>query len=137
MSGLLDFFVAGPARVKGLLVAFLAVVALGLGLMTWALVERVGAVQARAERDRALDQVAVISAAAKACSASVDRAREVGEAAIAGTAQLLAAAKRLSAPAVHTVERIETVLERPTPPGAGCDRAWDTIEQVHKAGTAQ
>jgi hypothetical protein len=52
-------------------------------------------------------------AAAKACSASVDRAREVGEAAIAGTAELVAAAKRLSAPAVHTVERIEKILSSP------------------------
>jgi hypothetical protein len=137
MSALLDFFAAGPARVKGLLVAFLAAVALGLGLTTWALVERLGAVQARAERDRALDQVAVVSAAAKACSASVDHAREVGEAAIAATGELVAAAKRLKAPAVHTVERIEKILEQPAPPGAGCDQAWTTIEQIHKAGAAQ
>jgi ribulose kinase len=57
-------------------------VALGLGLTTWALVERLGAVQARAERDRALDQVAVVSAAAKACSVGVDEAKKVGKAAI-------------------------------------------------------
>jgi hypothetical protein len=130
MSGLLDFFTAGPARVKGLLIAFLALVALGASLACWALLERASAIQARAERDRALDQVAVVSAAAKACSASVDQAREVGEAAIAATGELVAAAKRLAAPAVHTVERIEKGPRAPTPPGAGCDQAWDVIEQT-------
>lgn len=135
MSALLDFFTAGPARVKGLLLASMAIAALCLALTTWALVERLGAVQARAERDRALDQVAVISAAAQACSVAVDHAREVGQAAIAATGELLEAAARISAPAVHTVERIEKILERPSPPGAGCDQAWDQIEALQrKAG---
>jgi hypothetical protein len=64
---------------------------------------------------------------------------KVGAAAIAGTAALVAAAKRLSAPAVHTVERVETVLHEPAPPGAGCDQAWDKIEEIHndKAGAAR
>ena len=135
MSAILDFFTAGPARVKALLVAAMAMAVVGLALTTWALVERVAAVQARAERDRALDQLADVSAAAKACSAGVDQAKRVGEAAVLATAELAAAAKRLKAPAVHTVERIEQILERPAPPGAGCDQAWDQIEDIHrKAG---
>jgi hypothetical protein len=58
MSALLDFFAAGPARIQALLVAFLAAVAIAASLSCWALWERASAVQARAERDRALDQVA-------------------------------------------------------------------------------
>lgn len=131
-----------PARAKALLAAAAAMALLCLGLTSWALLERAAAfqargeaAQARAERDRAIDQAAVLGAAASACTASVEDAKAVAAGALAATEKLVDAARRRSEPARHTVERIETILERPAPPGAGCDRAWDELEHLHrKAG---
>jgi hypothetical protein len=63
----------------------------------------------------------------------VDQAKRVGEAAIEATGKLVAAAARLNKPAEKTVERIETILERPTPPGAGCDQAYDELEADYRS----
>jgi hypothetical protein len=90
----------------------------------------VGRVQAEGARDRAEAQLAVVAAAAKACSASVDQAKRVGEAAIAATGTLAAAAARLNAPREKEVQRIETIIEKPTPVGAGCNQAWDELERL-------
>lgn len=128
MGALLDFFAAGPARVKGLLVGALAVAVLALGLTAWALVERAGRFQALAERDAARAQEAVLSGALARSNAAVDEAKRVADAAVAGTAQLVAAAKRLHAPEVHTVERIERIIQAPEPAGADCNSAWQAIE---------
>src|SRR5688572_15439782 len=87
-------------------------------LLIFGLYWRGEAYQARAEADLARAQISVLVAATETCKASVDQARRVGEAAIAGTAELVAAARRLKQPARHTIERIETILERPTPSGA-------------------
>lgn len=138
MSGLLDFFAAGPARIKGLLIGAMAIGALCLSLAGWAWIEHLGAALARAERDRALDQVAVVSAAAQACTASVDHAKRAGEAAVAASAELLAAARRIKQPAIREVERIERLVkETPLAPeqAQDCAFGWDLIEEQHrKAG---
>lgn len=132
---ILDLFCAGPARVKALLVGAVALASVVLALLAYGLWWRAEAFQARAERDHAIDQLAVVSAAAQACSAAVDHAKAVGDAAVKATGELVAAARRLSKPAEKTIERIETILERPAPPGAGCSEAWDEIETEHrKAG---
>lgn len=135
--------VAVPARAKALLAGLLAVTTACLALTCWALVERsraaearVEAVQARGERDRAIDQVKVVSAAAKACTAGVDQAAKVGAAAIAATGELAAAAARLSAPKDKEIHRIETVIQQPAPPGAGCEQAWDEIEKKRRMAGA-
>jgi hypothetical protein len=116
-----------PGKLQAMLAGFLAVCALCLALACWALLERVGRVQAVA-------QLAAVAAAARACSTAVDHSAQVGSAAIAATAELAAAAARLKVPAQKTVERIETVLRDPTPSGAGCEQAWDVIEKDRKAG---
>lgn len=136
MSLLLDFFTGGPARVKGLLVGALAIAGLGLALLVYALWWRGEALQARGERDLALAQVTVVSSAAKACSDGVDQAKRAGDAAVSASAELVAAAQRLKAPVRVERQTIEHWLEKPTPPGAGCDQAWNELELLYKkAGT--
>lgn len=91
------------------------------------------AISAQAERDQARAQVQVLAGSLSSCNAAADAAREAGEKAQAATGELLAAARRLARPAEKTVERIETVIERGTPPGAGCEQAWRVIEDDRKA----
>jgi hypothetical protein len=71
MSLLLDFFTGGPARIQGLLVAFLAALALCTSLACWALWERSSAAQARAELATFRAQVA--TAAEKAAEEALRR----------------------------------------------------------------
>lgn len=138
MSDILDFFTSGPARVKQLLIGALVLVAVCAVLLCYGLYWRGEAMQARGERDLALAQVEVVSAAAKACSSSVDQAKRVGDAAVAAGAELLAAARRIKQPIIQKVERIERVIHDnpPTPEqAADCSWGWDLIEQQsRKAG---
>jgi hypothetical protein len=136
MGALLDFFTGGTGRIQALLYAAAAMLVVSLSLTAWALVERVSAVQARAERDHALDQVAVISAAAKACTTSVDHAGAVGQATIKAVEELQAAAARLAVPPKTIVQRTETIIQHLTPELAGdCNAAWAKLEQDRKAAT--
>lgn len=134
---ILDFLNASPARIQALAAGFLAVAVLCLGLTCWALWERLSATQARAERDRALAQVAVVSEAARACTASVDRAQVLSQAAVDAIDELLAAARRHSATAKRTSAALEAILSGPvaTQQASDCGWAWEQIEQQHrKAG---
>lgn len=103
------------------------------GLAASTLWYRGAAIEARAERDHLRDQVAVVAEGLRACNAAVDQAKRVGDAATAATAELQKAARRLAQPAQKTVERIETIIEKGTPPGAGCEQAWTVIENDAKA----
>lgn len=78
-------------------------------------------------------QVAVLADGVRTCNAGVELAKRVGDQAIAVSGALLTEARKKTAPARHTVERIETIIERPAPAGAGCDTAWDAIEADRKA----
>jgi hypothetical protein len=128
LGTLLGFFTAGPARVAGLIYgagALLAAIAVvGLLALWW----RGEMIQARAERDLARAQIAVLAMAVETCNSSVDHAKRAADAAVAGTASLLAEARRLKTPARHTVERIERIIKEPAPPGADCNTAWQRIE---------
>ncbi len=138
MGAILSFFAAGPARIQALLVGAMAFAITALALLAWGFWWRAEAYQARAERDRERVQVTVLASAVNACNAGVDQAKRVGDAAVATGAELLEAARKLKAPQKHTIERIETVIERPRAPGEGCDWAWSEIEaQQRKAGAAQ
>jgi len=125
----LDFFAAGPARIKWLLIGAGVLAVAVLALIAFGLYWRGEAYQARGERDLALAQISVLSVAVETCSSSVDHAKRAADAAVQGTAALLAEARRLKAPTRHTVERIEKIIREPAPPGAGCDEAWSVIEQ--------
>lgn len=146
MGALVSFFAGGPARLKALLVGAAAMAVVCLALTTWALLERSWRFQALAEveRGRTLlvrerDQVQVLAAAVGACSAGVDLAKRVGDAAIAGTAELVEAAKRLKRPAVHTREVIERVIASPATPeqAADCNWGWAEIEAEHQKRKAR
>lgn len=128
MGSLLGFFAAGPARIQALLLCALAMVAACLGLLVYGLWWRGEAYSARAERDVAVAQAEVLAGGLKACNAGVDEAKRVGAAAVAAAGELVAAARRLKQPARETVQRIETIIEKGTPAGAGCEDAWRVIE---------
>jgi hypothetical protein len=137
----LDFFAAGPARIKALLVGALAMVAVCLTLTAWALLERAGRLETQVEVERARtmlvrerDQIQVLAAAVGACSAGVELAKQVGDAAIAGTSELVEAARRLKRPAVHTREVIERLIEKPVTAEQAndCNWGWAEIEAEHR-----
>lgn len=139
---ILDFFTLGPiARLKGLLVGLAVLAAIAAALTGWALLERSWRFQAEKEVEtvkghlvRERDQVKVLGSAIEACSAGVDLAKRVADAAIAGTGELVAQARRLKAGVVHTREVIERTLEQPATPAqaAACDWGWDEIEAEYR-----
>jgi hypothetical protein len=133
MSKLLELLGASPARLQALLVAALAMLVVILALLIYGLWWRGQALQARGERDSARDQVAVVSAAAEACSESVARARAIAGAELAAAHRALEDFRRLHAGQRAAVARLEGLLERPAPPGAGCDAAWAAIETDARA----
>lgn len=93
--------------------------------------------QLRGEKKVLEDQVRVLGEATRACSAGVDQAKRVGELAVGQIRAHLAELKNLHAAANReAVDRLEALLKNPTPPGAGCDKAWDAIEAERKAGVA-
>lgn len=139
---LLDFFAAGPARIKGLLIGAGVLAVVSLSLTGWALLERLTAERLRTElartlgeRDRALDQVKHLNAGIEACNAGVAAAERAASAAIDSSRQLLDEAKRLTAGSRGQVQRIEDLL-RQKPPAladgrpAGCDEAWAELERL-------
>lgn len=137
MGWLFDFFTGGTGRIQALIYAAIAMLAVCAALSGWALIERargaqarVEAADARAEAQHWKDQTAVVADAAKACSAGVDQAKRTGDAAVKATGELVAAAARLNAPRLHTIERIETIVERPmtSEQAADCNWGWDQIE---------
>jgi len=140
MGALLTFFNAGPARIKMLLVGALAMAAVCLSLLVYALWWQAKAYrmeaqrnEARAERDRAIDQGRVLAGGLHACSGGVDQVKKLSDAALAGMDELLGKARKLAAPREKTIERIETVIHQAPKPGEGCDWAWDQLERERKA----
>lgn len=76
------------------------------------------------------DQATVLGSSLKACNASALDARRAADAAIASGQALLAEARRLHAGSRAQVARLEDLLKRPTPAGAGCEDAWSVIESA-------
>jgi hypothetical protein len=133
MSKLIELLGASPARLQALLVAALAMLVVILALVVYGLWWRGQALEARGERDSARDQVAVVSAAAEACSESVTRARAIAGAELAAAHRALEDFRRLHAGQRAAVARLEGLLARPAPSGAGCDAAWAAIEANARA----
>lgn len=139
MGKLLDFFAAGPARIKGLLIGALAIAAAAAALTAWAMLERSWRYQAerdlektRGELVAAVDQGKVLAEGVRACNAGVELARRAGEQGKRLGQQLLVEARRLHAGGAQTVQEIEALLSRPAKPGATCDDAWRELEQLHQ-----
>jgi hypothetical protein len=133
VTKLLELLGASPARLQALLVAALAMLVVILALLIYGLWWRGQALQARGERDSARDQVVVVSAAAEACSESVARAKAIAGAELAAAHRALEDFRRLHAGQRAAVARLEGLLERPAPAGAGCDAAWAAIESDARA----
>lgn len=133
MGALVSFF-SGPAQLKALLAGAAAMVAVCLAAVSVALWYRGEAYQARGERDLAIAQSKVLAQGIAACSAGVAAAHEAAGRAVSQSRQLLAEAQRLHAGGVAQAKRIEELLKqkppaRPDGKPAGCDEAWDRIEQ--------
>lgn len=133
MGMLLDFFAAGPARIKGLLVGALVAGAACLALLVFGLYWRGEAYQARGERDLAIAQGDVLAAGIESCNAGVELAHSVAGAAVDQMRKLVDQARKQAAGARAQVARIEDLLKQPVPAGAGCDEAWELLEKDWKA----
>lgn len=92
---------------------------------------------AKAQRDQAIAQGTVLAEGVKSCSAGVDRLAKSSEAAIVHTQKLLEEAKRLRNGGANQVKKIEELLAKKPPAGAGCEDAWRELEEIfRKAGAA-
>lgn len=87
--------------------------------------------------DAATTQAEIAAKGLEACNAGVDAARRQGDAAIAQGKAMLAEARRLAAGGREQAARVEALLEKPTPAGAGCDQAWAEIARQRTAGAAK
>ena len=106
-----------------------------LSLTSWALLERGWRLEAEAKAITLAAQGQVLAESVKECSAGAAHVKDLGDKAVAAVDELLGQARAIATPKWRTVEKIETIIERPAPPGAGCDEAWAEIEQAHrKAG---
>lgn len=124
----LSFFAGSPARI-GAAALGIALVLVG-GYALWLRGEYYKAV---VERDIGRVQIKLLDDAIETCNSSIDHAKRAADAAVKGTAALVAEARRLKAPARHTVERIERIIKEPAPPGADCNRAWSEIEALSES----
>lgn len=110
---------------------------LALSLCTsWALIERAGRLEAKATNAYLAAQGQVLAGAVEGCTKGAEEVKRVGDAAIAGMGGLIKKAEGLAAPKWRTVKEIQTIIERPAPPGAGCAEAWAEIEALHKKAGA-
>ncbi len=134
----LDFISAAPARIASLFYGLLITVALVATVSCVALWYRGQAIKAEGERDLAIAQGNVLAAGIEACNAGVDRAEKAAVLAIDSTRMMLEEARRLHASGASVVKRIEGIMNQPPPTRAdgrpaGCDEAWDAIQQNARA----
>lgn len=88
---------------------------------------------AQRERDTHFQQSQVLSAGLRACNAGVDEAKRIGDLAVGQVRAHLLELKKLDSGSQAAVDRIEDLLRKPPPSGAGCEKAWDAIEAERKA----
>lgn len=125
-------FIQLPMMAWGAIAAGAAMAA----LLTWGLYWRGEYREAKAVGVALEAQGQILAAGLTSCNAGADQAKRVGDAAIAATSELLEKGRKLAAPRQKTVERIETIIERPAKPGEGCDWAWDQIESDRQKARA-
>lgn len=140
MTGLIGFFLGGPARVQALLITAGVAMAAGLGLLTWGLYWRGEYREAQVEITVLQAQTAILADATAACSAGVAEAKKSSDAALRTGAALLAEARKLhgNVPAVVTELRdLISKDRRPDGSAKDCRDAWREIEDLErKAGRA-
>lgn len=126
-----------PLQIKALvaLAALGAAFVLGWQVNGWRLAGKVERLQA--DLDAQQRQVEVVANGLAACNAGVDQVKRQGDAAIAQGKAMLAEARRLAAGGREQAARVEALLEKPTPAGAGCEQAWAEIARQRPAGAAK
>lgn len=137
---MIDFFLAGPLRVKALLIVIPILLAGAGGLFTWGLYWRGEAREALVTVAILEAQGKILSEATRACSEGVAEASRVGRVATEHTRSLLGEARRLAAAKAPSLAQIEDLLRKPptrredgTP--VDCRDAWQQIEAIEqKAG---
>jgi len=125
-------FIQLPLMAWGAIAAGAAMAA----LLTWGLYWRGEAREAKAAVAVFAAQGQVLAGAVKECSAGAAEVKRVGDLAIAGMGGLVDKAEQLAAPKWRTVKEIQTIIEKPAPPGAGCNEAWAELETLHKKAGA-
>jgi len=106
------------------------------GLLTWGLYWRGEYRDVKAVVVALQSQEKILVSALKDCSAGAAAVKSAGDVVRADVAAILAKAQKLAAPRQKSVERIETIIERPAKPGEGCDWAWDQIEAERQKARA-
>jgi hypothetical protein len=110
---------------------------LALSLCTsWALLERAGRLEAKGTIATLAAQGQVLAGAVKDCSTGAAEVKRVADLAVSGMGGLMEKAEKIAQPKWRTVEKIQTIIEKPAPPGAGCNEAWAEIEALHKKAGA-
>lgn len=115
MGALLGFFAAGPARIQGLIIAFLAAVAVCLTLTAWALFERSGRLSAKVEVVTLKAQADVLADALTRCNTSIENAAKAGQEAVTETRRLVGLAERAFARTEALRGEIRGIVSKPTP----------------------
>lgn len=136
MGFLLSFF-AGPAKLKALLIGAVVMIAVCLALTVWALLERSGRLDCRVELVTAQAQIAVLSDSLNRQNAGIKATEEAGKAAQQGVADLLSAARKLSAAGTslgNTIAHARDVIGKPAPKrpdgkDKDCADAWREIQE--------
>lgn len=126
-----------PLGLQAQLYTAAAAAAVCAALLTWGLYWRGEYREAKVSVVALQAQGEVLAGAVKTCSAGADMVASVGQAALAGMAAAQEKIEKANLPTQRTIERIERVIERPTPLGpdgrpVGCDAAWDLIEADHQ-----
>lgn len=91
----------------------------------------------KGEVRQAVAQGNILGAAVRTCNASVEAGAKAGKAAVAQGAQLLEAARAAAAGSRANADRLDQLLAKGTPPGAGCAEAWRVIEEQRMAGASR
>lgn len=132
MGALLGFFAAGPARLQGLLIGAAALLAMVLALTAWALLERSGRFEAKADVARLEAQTKVLADSLGRCNAGVEAAAKAGAASVADTKRLLDMAGRAMERTAAMRDEVRAIVSKPAPTRADgkpkdCGDAWQEI----------
>lgn len=125
--------IPSPLQLKAMLAAAVAAALVIMALTVWGLYWRGEYREAKASLVALQAQGEILAASLRDCNANVSEAKRVGEQAVKDMRALVAEARRLSAGGQRQAAAIEELLNKPTPPGAGCEDAWREVEQTRGA----
>lgn len=118
-----------PLSLKALAVLGAGASIVILALLSWALWLRGDVAKAEGERDRARDQLSIVSTSLGRCTAQTDEFRRAGDNAVALStrlAELARAQAAAGAPAIASLEKRLAAF------AGSCDAAWASLENDYK-----